>query len=88
MIKVVKKYSCTKCGSDEIRKNGLTIGGKQKYHCKACNSYGSVDPQKGYGEEQRELVINAYTERSSLRGLERVFKISRQTIATWVKKSS
>ena len=88
MIEVVKKCFCTKCGSDVIRKNGLTIGGKQKYHCKACNSYGSVDPQRGYSKEQRELVINAYTERSSLRGLERVFGISRQTIATWVKKGN
>lgn len=86
MIETLKIYRCAKCGSDAIYKNGFTVGGKQKYHCKACNSYGSLDPQKGYSNQQRELVLSAYLERSSLRGLERVFGISRQTIAKWVKK--
>ena len=84
MIKTIEKYHCTKCGSDTIRKNGFTGSGKQKYHCKACNSYGSIDPQRGYSQEQRELVLNAYLERTSLRGLERIFGISRQTIAAWI----
>ena len=88
MIEIVKTHHCPKCGSDKIRKNGFTVGGKQKYHCSACNSYGSLNPQKGYSDEQRALVLDAYLERTSLRGLERVFSISRQTIAKWLKKSS
>ena len=86
MIKTHKIHHCTKCRSENIRKNGLTGAGKQKYHCKDCGSYGSVDPQKGYSKEERELVLNAYLERTSVRGLERMFGISRQTISGWVKK--
>jgi transposase-like protein len=33
-------------------------------------------------------ILRAYEERSSLRGLERTFGISRDTVITWIKKSS
>ena len=42
----------------------------------------------GYPEEQREMILRAYQERSSLRGLTRTFGVSRNTVTSWLKKSS
>ena len=40
-----------------------------------------------YPEERREEILRAYEERSSLRGLERTFGVSRHTVIGWIKKS-
>jgi len=32
---------CGKCGSINIGKNGTTAAGARKYHCRACNFYGT-----------------------------------------------
>ena len=41
-----------------------------------------------YSEERREEILRAYEERSSLRGLSRTFGVSRNTVTSWIKKSS
>src|SRR2546421_3603426 len=41
-----------------------------------------------YPEEQRELILRAYQERSSLRGLTRTFGVSRNTVTGWLKKKA
>jgi transposase-like protein len=46
-----------------------------------------VNPEKGYSQEVRDEVLNAYMERPSIRGLERIFGINRLTITSWIKKS-
>jgi len=38
-----------------------------------------------YRQERREDILRAYEERSSLRGLERTFGVSRQTVIGWKK---
>ena len=38
------------CGSDQLKRNGFT-GGKQKYKCKTCGRYGSLNPQQSYSQE-------------------------------------
>jgi insertion element IS1 protein InsB len=35
---------------------------------------------------RREEILLAYQERSSLRGLERTFKVSRNNVTAWIKK--
>ena len=42
--------------------------------------------QRGYTEEEREEILRAYHERSSLRGLTRTFGVSRNTVTNWLKK--
>jgi hypothetical protein len=39
-----------------------------------------------YAEADKERILTAYTERSSLRGLERTFGLARQTVAHWLEK--
>jgi transposase-like protein len=62
--------------------------GKQKYHCKSCDKYGTLDAALGYSEERKEEILKAYFERPSMRGIERVFGVARQTVSTWLKQAA
>jgi transposase-like protein len=78
---------CPYCGSDNLVRNGHASNGKQKYRCKACNRQSRENPaSNGYTEERKEEIMNAYQERSSLRGLARTFHVSRNTVKGWLKK--
>jgi transposase-like protein len=87
MIQEVITYRCTHCDSDQIVKNGHNPHGKQQYRCHACGRGGVLNPTVRYTEADKERILAAYTERSSLRGLERTFGVARQTVAHWLKKS-
>lgn len=39
------KHLCHDCGSNPLKRNGFTTRGKQKYKCKACGRYGSLNSQ-------------------------------------------
>lgn len=80
--------SCTKCGSDNLLKNGHTSNGKQQYYCKNCGAHRILESEKRYTEERKGEIIRAYLERASLRGIERVFHISRETVSEWIKKNN
>ena len=79
-------HHCTKCGSSHLKKNGKAYNGKQKYYCYDCQAYGVLNPEPRYSEERKEEIIRAYQERSSLRGIERIFGVARQTVAKWIKE--
>jgi len=79
--------SCPHCGSDQLARNGRAPNGKQKYRCKACKKQSRENPTPhAYSEERREEILRAYEERSSLRGLERTFGVSRTSVISWIKK--
>ena len=87
MIKETQTYQCRKCESKRIIKNGFNACGNQQYHCKDCGAYGVLDPQeKGYSEEEKQQILAAYRERGSMRGVERIFGVSRNTLSKWLKK--
>lgn len=45
------------------------------------------DPQpRGYTQTEREQILRAYEERSSLRGLTRAFGVARNTVSSWLKE--
>jgi len=47
------------------------------------------NPQaKGYTSEQREQILRAYQERSSLRGLTRTFGVARNTVSAWLREKN
>ena len=82
------KLKCYHCGGERLARNGLTQNGKQRYLCFDCRRMSRNDPQaNGYTEEERERILRAYHERSSLRGLSRTFGVSRNTVTSWLKKS-
>ena len=57
-------------------RNGHDYKGAQKYHCHDCQSYGTLQAQRGYDERTRSQVKRAVLERISLRGVERLYGLS------------
>lgn len=85
---VTRVVCCPHCGSEEIVRNGKAPNGKQKYRCKTCKKQSRENPTPhAYPEERREEILRAYEERSSLRGIERTFGVSRTSVIEWIKKS-
>ena len=87
MIREEKVYKCPNCQSINIVKNG-TYNKKQKYKCNDCKSFGTLNPMPKYSEEQKEIIIKAYQERSSIRGIKRTFGVSIPTLLSWLKKTT
>jgi len=65
-------------------KNGHDYKGAQKYHCKGCGSYGTLQAQRGYEPAVHSQVKQAVLERVSLRGIERSLGVSRRTVSRWL----
>ena len=79
--------TCRHCGSDHLVRYGIDSNGKQKYRCRACGKQSRANPgSNAYPNARKEEILRAYEERSSLRGLERTFGVSRNTVSAWLKK--
>ena len=79
---------CAHCGSDALVSNGHAKNGKLRFRCRACRKYGRQNPgSAAYDPATKALILAAYHERTSIRGLSRVFGVSRNTVAAWLKKS-
>jgi transposase-like protein len=84
----IQTLLCRHCGSDQLIRNGHAPNGKQKFLCHACGRQSREDPRpRGYAEPERDLILRAYRERSSLRGLQRTFGVAPATVVKWLKKS-
>lgn len=70
MIQSVITHNCTKCNSIDIVKNGTDYKGDQKFYCHNCGFYGTLEPQgRSYPTRFKELILRAYRERASMRGI-------------------
>ena len=69
MIIDTKVYSCRKCQSEDLIKNGTNASGSSQYHCKACGVYGVLKCKERATEEKK--VFSDYLERVSSRHSER-----------------
>src|SRR5215217_4408642 len=78
---------CRRCGSVNLRKNGHTPSGQQKFHCKDCNAYGTLDVKDEQRAHKRATVEKLYLERLSQRAIARTTGLSRMTVAAILKKS-
>jgi len=87
MIQETKTHVCSRCGSQNIVRNGRTPYGKQQYRCGDCGRYSVLEPSQKYSPEDKERILAAYQERPSMRGIERMFGVSRHTLSAWLKKS-
>ena len=88
MIIEEKVYTCPRCESTNLVKNGKNRYGNQQYLCKDCRKSGVLNPKNSYTEEQKEHILAAYQERPSMRGISRLYGISRNTLSRWLKKSA
>lgn len=86
MIKEIITYTCSQCGSANITRNGHNKCGSPQYYCKDCGAHRVLKPKQKHPPRTREQVLKAYRERMSLRGVERVFAVTRQTVMKWVQE--
>ena len=86
MIQKTITYTCHTCGSTNITKNGTNKCGNAQYHCHDCGAYRVLKPHLLYSEKEKDTILKTYQERASMRGLERIFDVARQTVAAWVKE--
>jgi insertion element IS1 protein InsB len=86
MIQVTITYHCCVCGSTNIVRNGTNKCGSPQYHCKDCKAYRVLEPKRTHEKDEKAMILRAYKERASMRGLERVFHVTRQTVARWIQE--
>ena len=86
MIQTLITHQCRHCGSENIVKNGHNRSGSQQYWCKDCDKRGVLTPKHRYGEAEKEQIIATYYERPSMRGIQRIYGVSPNTLASWLKK--
>lgn len=73
-------YTCRYCGSTNLRKNGRTANGQQKFHCKDCNAYGTLDTKTDEREQRRQVAAQLAAEGLSQRTIARTLKMGRRTV--------
>lgn len=79
--------TCPHCHSEDLLKYGFAPDGRQRYKCKTCGKQHRENPRSNaYTDQEKQTILNAHQERSSLRGLTRTFGVSRQTVSKWIKK--
>lgn len=89
MITTTLQHPCRKCGSQNIVKNGHHRSGSQQDLCKDGRAVGVLTPQPPrYSPERQEELLSAYQERPGMRGIRRIFGVSRKALAAWIKKKS
>jgi transposase-like protein len=81
--------NCRYCNSTTTIRHGYTAKGKQRYRCRDCGRCFVQTPvSTAYDPARKEEILRAYHERTSLRGISRIFGVSRNTVTYWLKKSS
>ena len=87
MITLTKIYCCPNCGSPHVVKNGKDYKGDQKYHCPECGAYGTLEARGRYNQTDQDLILRAYQERVSMRGIRRIFGVVPQTLLQWIQQA-
>ena len=77
---------CYKCQSEENVKAGF-IRGKQRYKCKSCGCFFSVEKKSDVKTvEQKNMALEMYHAGMGFRPIGRALGISYGTVFQWVKK--
>jgi len=79
--------ACPNCRSLSVRLFGHQSG-KQRFRCRDCHKTWRDGPNSRTADPQRKaMILAAYHERVSMRGLARTFGVGRNTVTKWLKKS-
>jgi transposase-like protein len=74
-IKTEKTYSCPRCKSVDLVKNGTNACGHAQFKCKNCGKMGVLEPRFRYSEADKEHILSFINEGMSLRGISRKFHV-------------
>lgn len=89
MLSTTTVYACAACGSEKLRLNGRTVGGRQRAKCRGCGRTRVLVPKPAaYSAEDRAQVLRAYQDRMSTRAIQRTFGVCYQTLMRWVGEKS
>jgi insertion element IS1 protein InsB len=83
---ITRTVTCPDCRSEAIIRFGKTTNGYPRYRCKDCRRTFSDAPERGHTERFKQRVLASYQERMSMRGIARVYHISRNTLTAWLKE--
>jgi len=87
-VMITVNLQCRHCQSEQIVRNGRTMKGKQKFLCRTCGRQSREGPEaNAYRAERRQEILATYREGSSLRGVSRIFGVSRNTVSLWLKQA-
>jgi transposase-like protein len=86
-VPITQTLTCPHWQSDNLVKFGFAPDGRQRYRCKNCRKQHRENPRSNaYSQEEKDIIIKATRERSSLRGIQRTFGVDRHTVSDWLKK--
>ena len=78
--------ACPKCQDNHIVKSGV-IKGRQRYFCKNCNYYFTVNKVgKKIDSYYVTKALQLYLEGLSFREIERIIGVSHVTVSNWIKE--
>jgi transposase-like protein len=86
MIRKTEVFHCPQCNSTNVVKNGKNSAGSQQYLCKSCRKSAVMYPHNQRSEAEKEQILSAYHERPSMRGIARIYHLSRNTLKKMLKK--
>jgi len=86
MIVNKETFQCPNCDSVHVVKNGKNSAGSQQFLCKDCGKSAVMYPKYQRTETEKEQILATYRERASMRGVARLYHISRNTLKTLLKK--
>ena len=76
---------CPRCHSETLVKAGVNRSGSQRYRCKVCKHYSTLEPKpNGFPSEKHEQALKLYLEGNGLRRTGRLLEVTHQTVANWV----
>ncbi len=79
--------ACPHCQSSHLIRNGRAPDGRQRHLCRNCGRRSREALRShAYSDEQRDTILRACHERASVRGVRRIFGVSRTTVSNWLKK--
>ncbi len=77
---------CRRCDSVNLRKNGHTPSGQQKFHWKDCHAYGALNSKEQERAHKQAPIEKLHLERLSQRAIARTTGMSWMTVAALLKK--
>jgi len=87
MIIETSTLHCPKCNSIQVVKNGINRAGNQQFLCKDCGKSAVIHPKNRRSASDKEQILSTYHERPSMRGIARIYHVSRNTLKKMLKEA-
>ena len=88
-MKHIEIISCSYCNSEDLRKNGHSPNGTQRWYCKGCKKFFQREfSHRGRLTSVKEQIIEMTVNGSGIRDIARVLRISPHTVISEIKKNA